>query len=72
MKASLENLRPMSAQDILDIGFRLYRSNFWLLVKVYAVLYVPCNVGLAIIMPFVGQNPWLIPLAVLLYLANAP
>lgn len=56
MNTSLENLRPMSVQDMLDVGFRLFRSNFWLLISTYAILYLPINLLLAVITTYVFQN----------------
>lgn len=34
-------IRPMSLGEILDIGFRLLRNHFWLLVGLAATIYVP-------------------------------
>jgi len=35
------NLRPLSAGEILDKAFKLYRANVWLFVGIAAVLLVP-------------------------------
>jgi hypothetical protein len=50
-------IRAMSFGEILDMGFRLVRDHFTVLVGIASVIYVPLAVAGALVAPRAGQVP---------------
>ncbi len=60
-------LRPLSAGEILDRAFRLYRANFWFFINLVGILLIPLSV-LELLGLFFFQNTPFLFLAQLLQL----